>query len=65
MIVLCKVMEVSPSAYYAWTQVPDYSDKRLRENQLEVKAIQLFADNKKIYGSRRLSEAFINEASLP
>ena len=61
MIVLCKVMEVSPSAYYAWTQVPDYSDKRLRENQLEVKAIQLFADNKKIYGSRRLSEAFINE----
>jgi putative transposase len=60
-IVLCKVMEVSPSAYYAWTQVPDYSDKRLRENQLEVKAIQLFADNKKIYGSRRLSEAFINE----
>ena len=61
MIVLCKVMEVSPSAYYAWTKVPDCSDKRLRENQLEVKAIQLFADNKKIYGSRRLSEAFINE----
>ena len=61
MIVLCKVMEVSPSAYYAWTKVPDCSDKRIRENQLEVKAIQLFADNKKIYGSRRLSEAFINE----
>jgi hypothetical protein len=39
-------MEVSPSAYYAWTQVPDYSDKRLRENQLEVKAIQLFVNQR-------------------
>ena len=26
-----------------------------------VRITQLFADNKKIYGSRRLSEAFINE----
>jgi hypothetical protein len=50
-------MEVSPRAYYAWANVPNYSDKRIRENQFEVKAIQLVADNKKIYGSRRLSEA--------
>ena len=57
MIVFCKEMEVSPRAYYAWANVPNYSDKRIRENQFEVKAIQLVADNKKIYGSRRLSEA--------
>jgi len=29
------------------------------QKQLEAKAIQLFDENKKIYGSRRLSEAFI------
>ena len=32
-----------------------------RQKQLEIKAIQLFEDNKKIYGFRGLSEAFIDE----
>lgn len=29
--------------------------------QLETKAVQLFEENKKVYGSRRLSEAFAKE----
>ncbi len=54
-------MEVSSSAFYAWAKAPICTDKKIRQKQLEVKAIQLFEDNKKIYGSRRLSEAFIDE----
>jgi K+-transporting ATPase c subunit len=35
--------------------------KKVLQKQLEARAIQLFDENKKIYGSRRLSEAFIKE----
>lgn len=59
--VLCKVMPVSTSAFYAWTKAPDETDKKGQQKQLETKAIQLFDENKQVYGSRRLSEAFIKE----
>ena len=58
--VLCKVMQVSTSAFYAWSKTPEDTDKKLLEKQLEGKAVQLFEENRKTYGSRRLSEAFIN-----
>ena len=32
---------------------------KIRPKQLEAKAIELFEENKNVYGSRRLSEAFI------
>ena len=54
-------MEVSTSAFYAWIKTPEDTDKKRLKSQLETKAIQLFEENKKIYGSRRLSEAFIRE----
>jgi transposase InsO family protein len=54
-------MEVSSSAFYAWVKAPICTDNKIRQKQLEIKAIQLFKDNKKVYGSRRLSEAFIKE----
>ncbi|MGZ8239658.1 MAG: IS3 family transposase [Methylobacter sp.] len=59
--VLCKVMRVSTGAFYAWSKTSEDTDKISRQKQLEAKAIQLFEENKKIYGSRRLSEAFIKE----
>lgn len=37
------------------------TDKRGLQKQLEAKAIQLFDENKHIYGSRRLSDAFRKE----
>lgn len=61
MTVLCKVMLVSTSAFYAWAKAPEETDKNGQQKQLEAKAIQLFDENKQVYGSRRLSEAFIKE----
>ena len=54
-------MQVSTSAFYAWAKMPDDTDKKIRKKQLEAKAIELFGENKNVYGSRRLSEAFIKE----
>ncbi|MGZ8237841.1 MAG: hypothetical protein ACXWTY_08210 [Methylobacter sp.] len=48
--VLCKVMQVSTSAFYTWIQTPEETDKKARQKQLEAKAIQLFAENKQVYG---------------
>ena len=52
-------MQVSTSAFYAWAKTPEDTDKKIRQKQLEAKVRQLFEDNKKVYDSRRLSEALI------
>ena len=57
MTVLCRVMQVSTSAYYAWLQEADNPDKTWQREQLEAKVIELFEVHKKVYGSRRLSDA--------
>lgn len=54
-------MLVSTSAFYAWSKTPEETDKKGQQKQLEAKAIQLFAEAKQVYGSRRLSEAFAKE----
>ena len=54
-------MLVSTSAFYAWAKTPEDTDKKLLQKQLEAKVVQLFEENRKTYGSRRLSEAFIKE----
>jgi transposase InsO family protein len=54
-------MLVSTSAFYAWAKAPEEPDKKGQQKQLEAKAIQLFDENKHVYGSRRLSEAFAKE----
>ena len=54
-------MQVSTSAFYAWAKTPEDTDKKILQKQLEAKAIELFEENKNVYGSRRLSEAFIKE----
>lgn len=55
--VLCRVMEVSTSAFYAWIKKPEDADKTREKEVLETKARQLFNENKQIHGYRRLSDA--------
>ncbi len=50
-------MQVSTSAFYAWTQATENTDKIKKTEALEAKARELFEENKKVYGSRRLSDA--------
>ena len=55
--VLCRVMQVSTSAYYAWQKASSDLDKTLQREQLEAKVYELFELNKKVYGARRMSDA--------
>jgi putative transposase len=54
--VLCRVMEVSTSAYYAWTKQPEISEKTVQTTRLEAKVHELFDEFRQSYGSRRLSD---------
>lgn len=56
MTVLCRVMGVSTSSYYAWRQAPEDSVRKQRDEMLADKAEQIFSEHKSIYGSRRLSD---------
>lgn len=58
---LCTVMQVSTSAFYAWVKAPISTAKKTQQKQLEAKTLQLFEENKKTYGARRLSDAFKKE----
>jgi putative transposase len=49
-------MQVSSSAFYAWTKRPETSDKTKEKTELEAKVLKIFDDNKQIYGSRRISK---------
>ena len=53
--VLCRVMEVSTSAFYAWCKQPEDSEKTKQKQRLEDEAKQIFIETKQSYGSRRLS----------
>ena len=56
-------MRVSTSAFYAWTQATENTDKTKKKAALEAKARELFEANKKSYGSRRLADA-VNKAGI-
>jgi len=49
-------MGVSTSAYYAGCNVPEHSNKTQQDHQLADKAKEIFSDNKRCFGSRRLSD---------
>lgn len=55
MTVLCRVMEVSTSAYYSWINQPASTDKIVETKRLEAKVHELFDEFRQSYGSRRLS----------
>ncbi|QFY42188.1 transposase [Candidatus Methylospira mobilis] len=56
MTVLCRVMQVSSSAYYEWLKAPQDSDKDQQDQKLAENARQIFIDNKQCFGSRRLAD---------
>ena len=47
-------MQVSTSAYYAWTKQPETTEKTKDNEKLETKIRQIFDDFKQTYGARRL-----------
>ena len=53
--VLCKVMQVSRSAYYEWAKRPETTDKDRERQQVGQRAMQIFEGSRRTYGSRRLS----------
>jgi putative transposase len=55
--VLCRVMEVSASAFYTWLKTPEDNDKAQQKAALEAKALQLFDGHRHTYGYRGLSDA--------
>ena len=57
MTVLCRVMAVSSSAYYAWCQSAHKGPKAEQDHVLAKKLRQLFNENRGVYGSRRLTNA--------
>lgn len=44
--VLCRVMQVSSSAYYEWLKAPQDSDKNQQDQKVVEKVRQIFVDNK-------------------
>ncbi|MGZ5011706.1 MAG: IS3 family transposase [Methylobacter sp.] len=54
--VLCRVMAVSTSAYYAWLKSPQDSHNYQQDRKLVEKTRQIFIDNKQCFGSRRLAD---------
>ncbi len=52
--VLCRVMQVSTSAYYAGSKQPETTEKTNENKKLETKIRQILDDFKQTYGSRRL-----------
>ena len=57
MTVLCRVMAVSSSAYYAWCQSTHKGLKAEQDHVLAKKLRQLFTESRYAYGSRRLTNA--------
>ena len=49
-------MSVSTSAFYAWNQQPELIDKIRKREAFDIKVRDIFEENRKIYGSRRISK---------
>ena len=55
---LCRVMNVSKSAYYAWKESTPIRQQREQDEMMVANKLrQLFADSRCVYGSRRLKKA--------
>ena len=64
MTVLCRVMQVSTSAYYAWLKAPQDGDNKRQDQKLAENVRQIFADNKQCFGSRRLADRLQKQGLL-
>jgi transposase InsO family protein len=56
--VMCRVLRVSPSGFYAWRSRP-VSDQAIRHGELVQKVQQIFQDNRRVYGSPRVHEQLL------
>lgn len=56
--VMCRILRVSPSGFYAWHSRP-VSDQATRRGELTKKVQQVFEDNRRVYGSPRVHEQLI------
>ena len=50
---MCKVLQVSRSGYYAWRKRPA-SAREMANQELGAKIEQIFKKNRKVYGSPRI-----------
>ncbi|MDP3010596.1 MAG: IS3 family transposase [Methylococcales bacterium] len=57
---LCSVLSVSRSAYYAWTTAAE-SRKAKRDKELKTVITAAFTQNRAVYGTRRLKKALENQ----
>ena len=60
MAVLCSVLSVSRSAYYAWTTVVD-SQRAKDDKTLKTLITTAFNQNRAVYGTRRLKQVLITQ----
>lgn len=54
--ILCKVMNVSRSGYYAW-KTRELSLRAREDEELRVIILETFTENRSVYGARRLRQA--------
>ena len=52
--VLCAIMQVSKSAYYAWAKRPEAAAQSKEAGPFEQRVVPIFDDSKKTDGSRRV-----------
>ena len=52
---MCRVLTVSPSGFYAWRARP-VSEQAVRRGQLAEKVHQIFEGHRRVYGSPRVHE---------
>jgi hypothetical protein len=52
---MCRVMQMSASAYYNWLKHPQKLEQVVAKKQLELKTQAIFKQFNYTYGSRRLS----------
>ena len=57
---LCSMLSVSRSAYYAWTKETE-SRKAKRDKELKAAITAAFTQNRSVYGTRRLKEVLAKQ----
>jgi putative transposase len=57
---LCSIVSVSRSAYYAWTKAVE-RHKTKRDKELKTQISQAFIQNRCVYGTRRLKKVLARQ----
>ena len=57
---MCKILEVSRSAYYDWLTRPESARSR-EEKRLGEKVREIHSNSREIYGARRIKEGLVKD----